>query len=619
VLLIANPGTACEDSAVYNLQYDSTSHLMKTSFSPLDSFDCEPTLLNLTNTSNHKLKQQWYINDTLVSTDIDFDTVLFKGRYIIKLVSEDSSTCNKKDSMIFPFKVLAEGFPEFSFVQDPCSLNVQFTDSTLLFPDDTVRYYWDFGNGKTSTEKNPFAEFDTSGTYKVKLTLNKGLDCEHSIEKNVTVNILPGVLKAFFTPEPDHSCTPAIITFNNQSTNDQSREWYYNNVLYKTTGTYTDTFFTDTVIQVKLIVYNPSTCQPADTIVKTVTVENATLSIFTALRDTCSNLVFFTNQSGSDNGEPLTYTWYFGDGDSSTLISPTHAYLVDSIYSVRLITNSGTFCADTNEVLVNYNGTSHILKVDFALEDSTLCNPAIFNATNLSVNGETFQWYLDDVITSSDSIYSDTLTNPGTYKLKLVVIDPATCKKTDSLIKTLVVARFGEGNFEIARDSCSLIVQFKNLSGSISGAPNTYIWYFGDGDSSTEVNPLHVYKETNIYTITQLTNPGSACADTTIKTYLIDGDTTNEIFIPNVFTPNDDGINDCYRIRGVSPKCDEYKVQIYNRWGEIYFETTDPSQCWNGKNEVGTKASVGVYFYLMSIKKRDQERMEKHGTITLIR
>lgn len=619
VLLVANPGTACEDSSIFNIQYDSTAHIMRTSFSPLNAFDCEPGHLDLTNTSNHKLKQRWYINDTLVSTGVDLDTTLAKGRYTVKLVSEDSSTCNISDSMILPFIVVAEAFPDFLYTQDPCSLNVQFTDSSQVFPNDTVLYFWDFGNGKTSTKKNPFVEFDTSGTYKVRLTINKDLDCPHFIEKNVPVVVFPGVLNSFFTAQPDHSCTPGIITFINQSTNDQTREWYYNNVLFTTSNTYTDTFTTDTVIEVKLIVRNPSTCLPADTFVKTITIENTTMSMFTVQRDTCSNLVIFTNQSSSDNGEPLTYTWYFGDGDSSTLISPTHAYLVDSVYTVTLITNKGSFCADTSETQISYSSTSHLLNVDFNLDDSIFCNPAIFKATNISLNGESFQWYLNDDMTSSDSIYTDTLTAPGTYKLKLLAVDPATCKKRDSLIKTLVVSRFGESDFEIARDSCSLIVQFKNLSGAVSGIPNTYKWYFGDGDSSAEVNPLHIYKETNIYTITLLTNPESACADTTVKTFLIDGDTANEIFIPNAFTPNNDGLNDCYRIRGVSAKCDEYKVQIYNRWGEIYYESTDPSQCWNGKNEAGTPASGGVYYYIMSIHKRDQEKMEKHGTITLIR
>jgi gliding motility-associated-like protein len=617
ILLIANPGTLCEDSAVYDLFYDSTSHIVKASFAPRDSFNCEPANILLLNTSNKNNNLKWYINDTLVSTDFLLDTALFKGNYAVKLVVEDSPTCNKKDSFMLPIKVLPEAFPDFSYVQDGCSLGAQFTNLTALLPGDTVKYLWQFGNGKTSTEKDPFAIFDTAGTYPVTLTINNGLWCQHAITKNVTIAILPGVLNAFFSAMPDRSCTPGIITFTNLSSNDQTREWYFNNTLRTTGGSFTDTFYTDTTIDVKLIVFNPNTCITSDTLIKTISVENATTSAFTAIRDTCSNLVIFNNQSTSNNNEPLSYIWYFGDGDSSVVTNPTHVYAKDSIYTIQLITNRGSFCADTSEVIINYNDSSQFLEAAFSLNDSIFCTPAIIHATDLSVNGNEIKWYLNNVLVSTDSIFTDTIDTQGTYTLMLIAENNLGCQKADTMTRNIIVSLSANADFGIARDSCSLEVHFKNLSSSTGGL--SYKWYFGDGDSSAETHPVHAYKQTDLYTVILMVNAGSPCADTIEKIFLFDGDTTREIFIPNVFTPNGDGLNDCYSIRGVSPKCDEYKVTIYNRWGEIYFKSTDPSQCWNGKNEAGASASVGVYYYIMSIKKRDQEKMEKHGTITLIR
>lgn len=617
VLLVANPGTLCEDSAVYDLFYDSTSHIVKASFAPHDSFNCEPAHIFLLNTSNKNDNLKWYINDTLVKTGFLIDTTLFKGTYVVKLVVEDSLTCNKKDSSILPIKVLPEAFPDFSYVQDNCSLNAHFTNLTALLPGDTVRYLWQFGNGKTSTDKDPIASFDTAGTYVVTLTVNNGLWCQHAITKNVTVSVLPGVLNAFFSTVPDHSCTPGIVSFTNLSSNDQTREWYFNDVLRSTTDNFTDTFHTDTVIDVKLIVFNTGTCIPSDTLIKTITIENATLSAFTAIRDTCSKLVVLKNLSTSDNNEPLSYIWYFGDGDSSTVIEPMHIYAKDSIYTIQLITNRGSFCADTSETVINYNDSSQFLTAAFSLNDSAFCTPAIIHAVDLSLNGNEIKWLLNDVLVSTDSIFTDTIDTPGNYKLTLIAQNILACQKTDTIHKNIVVSLSAVAAFGIARDSCSLEVHFQNQSTSTGAL--SYKWYFGDGDSSAETHPVHTYKETNLYTVSLLVNAGSPCADTVEKIFLFDGDTAREIFIPNVFTPNGDGLNDCYSIRGVSPKCDEYKVTIYNRWGEVYFRSTDPSQCWNGKNEAGTSASVGVYYYIMSIKKRDKERIEKHGTITLIR
>jgi gliding motility-associated-like protein len=177
----------------------------------------------------------------------------------------------------------------------------------------------------------------------------------------------------------------------------------------------------------------------------------------------------------------------------------------------------------------------------------------------------------------------------------------------------------GIPSFKLSRDSCSLEVQLKNESVTFTNNPIPYLWLFGDGDSSTEVSPKHTFRESNNYTLTLITNPYTACADTLMQTYWINGDTLQELEIPNVFTPNDDGVNDCYRVRGLSRTCDTYKVSIYNRWGKRYFQTENPESCWNGKNEAGEDASPGVYYYIMEIKQSGEERRTLHGTLTLIR
>jgi gliding motility-associated-like protein len=619
VLLVTYPGTLCSDSAVYNLVYDSIGHLVKASFTRPDSTGCEPKRVTLFNTSNKIDSARWYINDTLVSSRFVLDTALAKGTYEIRLVAVDTQTCNKSDSMAYTVTVFPEVFPSYTFVQDACSLRVQFTNTTPLQPGDTVMYSWDFGNGRTSHEKNPVARFDTAGTYQVTLTINKGLWCEHSYSRQVRVDVLPGVLNSFFTAQPQSSCTPGIITLTNQSSNDQERNWYYNGALRDTVNIITDTFNTDTVIDVMLVVYNPSTCRATDTSTLTINIRNATRSAFDIVRDSCSSQVFFINRSDADNGEPLSYTWDFGDGNSSTLKDPVHIYAQDSVYTITLITNAGTFCADTSQAVLSYNDSAHVLTADFILNDSALCIPGYLTATNISINAASVRWLLNNVQVSSDSIFRDTLRAPGTYTLTLITGNPAACVKTDTFTRTLVVSPSGTPDFGIARDSCSLEVQFINRSAIPGGASATYYWEFGDGDTSSEASPKHAYKGTDVYTIKLVANPGSACSDTAVKLFLIDGDTTREIIIPNVFTPNGDGLNDCYRVTGISPKCDEYKVTIYNRWGEVYFRSTDPSVCWNGKNESGTEASVGVYYYIMSIRKRGEEWKERHGTITLIR
>jgi gliding motility-associated-like protein len=619
VLLMANPGSGCVDSAVQSLYFDSIAHLVRASFSPPDSNGCEPKGLTFFNTSNKFVNLRWQLNDTLVGTAFTFDTILNKGLYTLKLVAIDSATCNKSDSTTMPIKVVPYIYPEFTYKQDSCSFAVSFTNTSLILPGDTINYFWDFGNGITSNLAEPTIVFDTAGQYIVTLKANPSLACEEETGKVVIVSELPGILNAYFTAQPQESCTPAIVKFLNQSSNQQSQQWYYNGVLRSSLVEFTDTFFTDTTLQVLLVIKSAITCIPADSFETTVTVHNATSARFGLVRDTCSAQVFFFNQSTSDNGEPLAFKWYFGDGDSSQAINPTHVYANDSSYVVTLITNAGSFCADTIQQTINYIQDEHLLDADYVWTVNQLCSPTIINAAQTSLNGKTIEWRLNGVLVSTDSIYTDTLLQPGMYTLLLTAYNPAACTKADTFSNTFAVGLSGIADFILSRDSCSLEVAFKNQSVSPTGLPIPYTWYFGDGDSSTETNPVHTYAATNTYTIMLITNAGSACADTATQIWFIDGDSLQEIMIPNVFTPNSDGLNDCYRVKGISARCDEYHVTIYNRWGEIYFETTDPQQCWNGQNEKGVNASDGVYYYIMDIKKKDQERKSLRGTITLIR
>lgn len=619
VLLITNPGSSCADSAIYNLVYDSLEHLVKASFYPPDSVSCEPAGFTFINTSNKFSNIKWYINDSFITNKFVMDTFFYKGKYTVKLVSRDSSTCNKIDSSIRHITIKPFIYPDFSYKQDSCSYNVTFKNTSLILPGDTISYLWKFPNGFISNQKDTSFKFDTAGKYVVTLIANPSLACEQTTGKEVNVNLLPGVLNAFFTPDPLQGCTPAIIHFKNLSANQQAQQWYFNNVLRSTALNFTDTFFTDTVIKVKLKIYSTLTCTPVDSFDTTIVIINNTQSKFTIIRDTCSGNVIFKNESGADNNEPLTFKWYFGDGDSTTFPNPTHMYTKDSTYTVTLITNPGSFCADTIQHSIVYNATEHLLTASFTLNDSVFCSPAVIQATSTSFNGKLIRWYLNGIPVSVSTTYFDSLIAPGTYRLTLVALNDASCNKEDSTSRNIIVNRSGIADFDIARDSCSLIVQFKNKSVSPTGLPLPYTWYFGDGDSSTENNPTHQYAETKTYTIQLVTNAQTPCVNTASKTYFIDGDSSLEVVIPNVFTPNGDGLNDFYRITGVSEKCDEYKISIYNRWGALYYESTNPSAGWNGKNDAGVNASDGVYYYIIQIKKRDKPKTEKHGSITLIR
>jgi gliding motility-associated-like protein len=253
------------------------------------------------------------------------------------------------------------------------------------------------------------------------------------------------------------------------------------------------------------------------------------------------------------------------------------------------------------------------------MNDSVFCLPADFSATNISLNNKYNRWYVNENYIHDSTDFDSVFTAPGSYNIKLYVMDSTTCNKVDSFSRTIVASISAFSDFEIARDSCSLEVTFINKSVPSPGQPTTYLWDFGDGDTSNKANPSHRFERTGTYTITLITNPGTVCADTATKTYYIDGDSTDQIVVPNVFTPNNDNLNDCFQVTGVNNKCDEYHIWIRNRWGNLFYESTNPEACWNGKNEVGVDASIGVYYYIIKIKKYRGKEYDLNGTITLFR
>lgn len=620
VMLVTSEGGQCADTARQTIQVDTADYRLAANFLPFDTLRCEATMVNLKSNGTNGLLFNWFINDTLVKPGVTlFDTVFFKGTYRVKLVVEDSTTCLKKDSVQRTFYVLPYTYPDFAITTDSCVVGVKLTNLSLIMPGDSAAYYWDFGDGTFSNDTAPFHKYADTGTYTISLVANQYFPCSDSTKKQVKVAYNLRTLHAGFKVDPASLtvCEPGSFTCTNTSYNNIKNYWHINGTLVDSLNQdFSDTIRGTGTTEIMLVIHNPNTCMLYDTVIKKITSYPDAEAAFVARRDSCSPNIIITNQTSTQSLTPPSFLWQFGDGDTSTTANPVHEYATDGTYTITLITNAGTPCADTAAQTIDYTANSHILWAGFILKDSMLCTPAIIHAGRTGMNGKQFYWLLNNIEVGRDSIYIDTIHAAGVYTLKLVVIDSNTCQFTDSAEQPIYVSLFAAADFVMHRDSCSLDVSFTNLASSQS-VPFT--WYFGDGDSSTELHPKHVYKETNTYTVSLIYSPGTFCADTAEYTYYIDGDSAREVKIPNVFTPNGDGVNDCYSISGVGEKCDEFYIQVYNRWGLVVYENTNGTGCWNGKSQAGIDLPQGVYYYILMIKKKDGYSLNDRGTITLIR
>lgn len=143
---------------------------------------------------------------------------------------------------------------------------------------------------------------------------------------------------------------------------------------------------------------------------------------------------------------------------------------------------------------------------------------------------------------------------------------------------------------------------------------STYAWTFGEGSGSASFEPNFTYENYGDYVITLIATNSNGCMDTAKTNVHIDQ--VSALIIPNVFTPNGDGLNDTFRpvIReGIT----EFKATVYDRWGIKLHEWTDVNQGWDGKAKSGKQSPDGTYFYIISGKGIDGKSYEYNGFVQL--
>jgi gliding motility-associated-like protein len=246
------------------------------------------------------------------------------------------------------------------------------------------------------------------------------------------------------------------------------------------------------------------------------------------------------------------------------------------------------------------------------------CNPMMVDLIDHSYNALHYFWDFGDGTTDTMPSPTHNYTQPGKYRIKQVISNPSACNLADSFFRTVEVIDKSAADFDFTQKDCEISqVTFENKSAQALG----YLWKFGNGDSSTLTNPVHTFPASGTYTVVLVTNPGTICEDSISKIITLKDYSNSNWKFPNVFTPGDGNqLNDCFGFDGVLVDCDEVKIKIFNRWGELVYKTDSPDACWNGNHfNTGGIMPAGVYFVVAELQRRGGEKLKYDGTVTLIR
>lgn len=351
---------------------------------------------------------------------------------------------------------------------------------------------------------------------------------------------------------------------------------------------------TDTITY--YIVDNTCMCDTAQIIIHIQGV--LPISRFILQSDFCTGLVTFTNQS--QNG--ISYLWNFGDGLSDTIFNPAHAYSNSGNYTVTLIAYS-TCLNDTLVQQININ----IIPVTQAQFSTThaICSKKV-DFYNESVNSVSSFWDFGDGTSSTlfniSHLYADT----GVYHVILIAYGQ--CNTDTNFFIVPDTFSIGIASFEYDQQPCENEMHFINQS------QNAYsvFWDFGDGTGDNKSSPDHSYSADGSYIVSMYVNQGTQCFDSIKKMIEAHSPVTSSLYIPNSFTPNNDGKNEVFEIFGKTD-CESYKLYIYNRWGNLIYKTDDILKFWDGTMN-DKMVQEGVYCYMII-----GDNFIKTGNVSVIR
>lgn len=259
---------------------------------------------------------------------------------------------------------------------------------------------------------------------------------------------------------------------------------------------------------------------------------------------------------------------------------------------------------------------SAFIEADFAPQPATACEPVTMNMNNRSVGGIVHLWDFGDG-SAQDTAFNPTHTyeKAGIYRIRLLLIDSGSCNVVDSAERTVTVLPSAKARFTYSYNLCDNEVSFTNTSENIL----TFKWDFGDGTTDTINNsPKHVFTQAQEYEVKLVINGGLPCADSITQKVVLT-DSTQQFFIPNVITPNQDDKNEGWYVAGLDPDCDQVYIRIYNRWGQLMYETRDVQEKWYGTNQRNFECPPGEYFYIAEITRISGYKKTHTGHITLIR
>jgi gliding motility-associated-like protein len=507
------------------------------------------------------------------------------------------------------------GTPTAAFdVTDSSGICLPVVTSFTFKGSDYQSFLWDFGDGTSTTAMNPSHFYNAYGSYTATLyTIGPG-GCTDSAK--AIVNAYNPAADTHVTFTPASACNTLDASFSVNTPPGFKYALYFGDGTVDSSGqqSLTHHYGSPGNYTSFLIFTDKFGCEPSASI-GTINVYGALPLFDKSIKQFCdSGVVSFTNFTLSN--DPITATtWDFGDGTTSNDVAPSHFFSTPGTYPVRLIVNTQQLCtsiyADT--ILVYKTPDISITGKDTVCIGSAEPFAGLLTAPDSTIQ---WQWSFGNGGSSQAQDPSTSYGAAGDYNIVLLASNKLGCADTASHavnVQPLPTATPVTSPITIISGGSA------QLNMNYTGPIVSYNWLPGENLSCTTCPLPTANPRVSTDYIVQLVDR-FGCTNTggiSIKV-VCNG---QNFFVPNTFSPNGDGVNDVFYLRGAG-LFRINSLMIFNRWGEVVFENknfqvNDPAAGWNGTVK-GRKATPDVYVYQVEIICENGETIRYSGNIALI-
>lgn len=582
---------------------------------------CLGNTVNFINQSNGNGTWEWDFGDgsPLETTfDVSHD-FLFADTFDVRLVGISPNGCN--DTTIQQVFVFDAPTPVFN-APNVCSNVLALFDNQSVAPTmgTLASWFWLFSDGTTASAFSPAHEFPAAGNYDATLIVySSNLSCSDTLIRPITIYEVPipefaitNVCDGLPVEPIDQTVGNVALyewDFGDASPIDNNQAPSHN---YLATGVY----------PVWLQVTNADLC--TDSIKHNVIVYSLPQAQFTTNIVCEGTPTVFFNQSGIGFPDNIVeWAWDFADGSPVELaVNPNHPFPEGGIYDVQLRVTSGNGCLDsiTLPVTVYYAPTPDII-ITVSEGCPPLCTQ-FYDASTIGSGGIVeWRWNFGDLQTSTNRNESHCYGNEeifesAFYDVSLRTVSDNGCVATLELDSAIEAYAVPYSDFTWSPDSISMFDSRAFFEDGSYGA-DFWAWQFGDPNSnatSNQQSPTYQYTQHGTFPVMLIASNLTGCVDTMMKELTVYSDF--RFYIPNTFTPNADDKNEYFYGKGEGIL--QYSMRIFDRWGKLIFESSEPSYQWDGVIN-GSPAQLGKYVYQFNIQDDNRNYHQFVGEIMLMR